>query len=210
MPVAFHSRIVSVPMEQVRPNSFNSNEVSESEQQKIKEDILANGFFGAILVRPVEKGAYEIVDGEHRWRALKDLGVGEVPCLIVEHDDHKAKINSIRLNTERGTQNPKKVGMIVKSLQDQGISLSQLETDLVYSSEELLDRTDLLSLPDNVEDIIREREAMERSEMNIVFSFMVPSRYTEFVEQALDLFGESKGLSFGEMCRKYVEDSRGA
>lgn len=206
--VRFHREIVSIPIGEIHPNSFNSNEVSEAEQQKIKEDILANGFFGAILVRPLDSG-YEIVDGEHRWRALKEIGIEEVPCLVVPHDDATAQINSIRLNTERGTQNPKKVGKIIKSLEESGMTLPQIERDLIYSMSELEDRKDLLMLPENMEEIIRERENEERQEMHLIFSFMVPSAYREFVDQAIEMFGESKGKSFGEMCKRFVEETGG-
>lgn len=207
--VRFHREIVFVPIEAIRANSFNSNEVSPEEQAKIKDDIVTNGFFGAILVRPVntnDDARYEIVDGEHRWQALKEIGVSEVPCLIVEHDDTEAKINSIRLNTERGNQNPKKVGAIVKSLEDSGMSLSQIESELVYSSDELIDRKDLLLLPENIDDMIREREAAEREEMHLIFSFMVPSAYKDYVERAVEMFGESKGKALGEICKRMVEE----
>lgn len=211
--VRFHREIRSVPIEQIRPNSFNSNEVSASEQAKIKEDILANGFFGAILVRPVPSIAgepdtiFEIVDGEHRWIALKEIGVTEVPCLVVEHDETQAQINSIRLNTERGNQNPKKVGKIIQSLEASGITLPQLAHDLIYTLDELADRKDLILLPDNMEAMIRAREAAEREEMSLIFSFMVPAMYQEYVDRAVEMFGDRKGKSFGEMCKRFVEES---
>ena len=208
--VRFHRSIESIAVDLIRPNSFNSNEVSAEEQEKIKDDILVNGFFGAILVRPLpaEAGAavYEIVDGEHRWRALKEIGVTEIPCLVVEHDDAQAKINSIRLNTERGEQNPRKVGAIVKSLEDGGMSLSDVERALIYSADEIQDRKDLLLLPENVEDMIRERETLERTEMHVIFSFMVPASHRQYVDRAVEMFGDTKGLALGEMCKRMVEE----
>lgn len=207
--VRFHRDIQIIPIEQIHPNSFNSNEMSDEEQRKIKEDILANGFFGAILVRPVASGGFEIVDGEHRWRALREIGISEVPCLVVEHDDAKAQINSIRLNTERGNQNPKKVGKIIQSLEASGMTLPQIERDLIYSQAELEDRKDLLLLPENIEEMIQTREAAEREQMSLIFSFMVPSAYQDYVDRAIEMFGDRKGQSFGEMCKKFVEENGG-
>jgi len=204
--VRFHKEIVVVPMDKVRPNPFNSNEISVLEQERIKDDIMVNGFIGGILVRPVPDGFFEIVDGEHRWKALLDLGMKEVPVIVMEHDDRRARLNSVRLNTERGTQNPRKLGAIVRSLEESGVGIVEQSAELVYSVPELEDRLDLLLLPDNMEEIIKEREEKEKDEIHLIYSFMVPMSSREVVDSAIGMMGPGLGEAFVEICRKVVED----
>lgn len=205
MSIKIHKDIKMVDIDKIQPNSFNSNEVSEEEQNKINDDIVKNGFIGAILVRPISKDKFEIVDGEHRWRAMKTLGESQIPVVVMPQDDSTSMINSVRLNTERGTQNPLKLGKILKSLQETGMSMAQLEDELVYDNSELQDRLSLLELPDDLEDIIKEHEDKEKKEMSIIWSFLVPNEYTPFIEKAVGKFGEQKGLAFGELCKQIVE-----
>jgi ParB-like chromosome segregation protein Spo0J len=49
---------------------------------------MTQGFQGALLVREVPGGSYEVIDGAHRFQACKDLGFAQVTVDIVElHDE---------------------------------------------------------------------------------------------------------------------------
>jgi ParB-like chromosome segregation protein Spo0J len=52
-----------------------------SKVEMLKEDILKNGLKNPLIVFE-ENGMYQIKDGTHRIRALKELGWKEVPCII--------------------------------------------------------------------------------------------------------------------------------
>ena len=46
-----------------------------------------------IIIAPISRsGKYLIVDGHHRWAALKDLGVKKVPSIIVDYFNHSIKV----------------------------------------------------------------------------------------------------------------------
>jgi len=78
--------------------------MSEEEFQSLLESMKNAGFLEAnpILARPNGDGTYEIVDGEHRWRAAKELGLEEVPCDIRKMDDLEADRHRVILNKDRG------------------------------------------------------------------------------------------------------------
>ena len=62
-----------------------------------------------ILVRDLSadgKPRYEIIDGEHRWRASKDIGLEEIPCVITHFDDETARRLTITMNELRGDADP--------------------------------------------------------------------------------------------------------
>lgn len=70
----------------------------------MKESIRNAGFLEAnpILARPNGDDTYEIIDGEHRWRAAKELGIRKVPCDVGEIDDLEANRLRVILNKDRG------------------------------------------------------------------------------------------------------------
>lgn len=111
--VIFKNTIEMVPVDKLKPRVVNPNFVSEQIQQSIEDDIRKNGFYGAILI---DKD-YNITDGEHRWRALKKLGATEVPC-IKDKDltEITSKIQTIRMNRERGYLTPIETGTILQQL----------------------------------------------------------------------------------------------
>ena len=48
---------------------------------KALESIEHYGFIDPLLVRQVSETIYQIIDGEHRFRAGSDLGLDEFPCV---------------------------------------------------------------------------------------------------------------------------------
>jgi ParB/RepB/Spo0J family partition protein len=96
-------RFLSV--DQIAPSDLNPNRMTIEEFQGLVDSVKNAGFLWSnpIIVRPNGNGTYEIVDGEHRWRAAKKLGIGKVPCDIVEMDDLEADRHRVILNKDRGS-----------------------------------------------------------------------------------------------------------
>lgn len=65
-----------VKLDEVRPNSWNPKEKDHENIKKIEQNIERIGFNEPIRVR--ENNGYEIIDGEQRWTAAKNLGLQEV------------------------------------------------------------------------------------------------------------------------------------
>jgi ParB/RepB/Spo0J family partition protein len=65
--------VLTVDINKCFPNVWNPNEMDEFMYEKEKNSILTFGFLDPITVREIPEG-YEIIDGEQRWNAAKDLG----------------------------------------------------------------------------------------------------------------------------------------
>ena len=81
------------------------------EQEKLEElasSIAREGVMQPLLVRPLvgEKGQYEIIAGERRFRAAIIAGLSEVPVLIREVSDEQAAIMALIENMQREDLNP--------------------------------------------------------------------------------------------------------
>ena len=91
-----------LPIESLIPHP--DNRPLGIEQEKV--DQLADGIsqFGYYSSQPIvvrTKGeSYEIIKGEHRWRACQQLGYTEIPCAIVEYSDDEALVQLIAGNTQ--------------------------------------------------------------------------------------------------------------
>lgn len=74
------SKLAVVPIDQVRPNSWNPKDKDTKSFADVKASIAENGLRGFIVVRdnPIEGSPYEIIDGEQRWRACKELEFDKV------------------------------------------------------------------------------------------------------------------------------------
>jgi len=112
------SRISSVviPLSKAQPNGWNPNVMNSEMYRKELASIRKFGYVNPILVRGKGSG-YEIIDGEHRWRALHELGYEEAEVTVIEGlTDADARQLTIVLNETRGRANPEKLGALLKDL----------------------------------------------------------------------------------------------
>lgn len=71
--------IEKVSIDSVRPNLYNPKVKDSKEYSDVVESLKQNGLMSFIFVREVEgEDGYEIVDGEHRYLAAKELGYQEI------------------------------------------------------------------------------------------------------------------------------------
>ncbi len=110
-------RGLSVGVDKLRANEWNPNVQDPETFRKELASIRRFGFVQPIIVRPSDGGMYEIIDGEHRWKAAQELGMTEVPIFDVGRiSDHEAMQLTVILNELRGKPEEKKLGEILKNL----------------------------------------------------------------------------------------------
>jgi len=99
----------SIEIKKIKPNDYNPNEMTRKEFNECKREIKhLNKLPKPVIVRPID-GEFVIVDGEHNWRAAKELGFTEVPCEIIQVDDAEAMRQTYKRN-RHGTFNRIKLG----------------------------------------------------------------------------------------------------
>jgi ParB/RepB/Spo0J family partition protein len=107
-----------VQIDKVYPVPYNPNYMPNEMFEALKENIQNNGLIGSILCRehPTKKDAYEIIDGEHRWKACKELGYTEISIIKLDYNDINAAIQLIRFNREKGYFDHEKLQKLVNDL----------------------------------------------------------------------------------------------
>ena len=101
------------------PNDWNPNKMNERTYEAERESIREHGFIDPILVRehPSKRGFFEIIDGEHRWRAAQDEGYAEVLAdSLGKLSDIDAKRLTITFNETRGESDVALLGKLMVSI----------------------------------------------------------------------------------------------
>lgn len=90
-----------VPVDRVRPNPYQPRTDFEAGSLgELVESIRENGLLQPLVVRPADDG-WELVAGERRWRALRELGWERAPAVVRELEDDQMLILALVENLQR-------------------------------------------------------------------------------------------------------------
>jgi len=128
---------------------------TDEQYQELKASIEKNGFTIPILVKPLSKGKYELIDGEHRIQIVKELGWKKVPAVITDADEKKATLLNILANTARGTQNPMDVAEALRRAHDAGADVKELAAATGHTESWVKLYLTLTELPDHYKEALR-------------------------------------------------------
>lgn len=102
-------------IDEVYPNGYNPNIMDEAKYNALKELIEKFGYLQPILI--TREGM--IIDGEHRWQAMKELGYAEISCVVFEHEndaDEYRKLVTIAMNSIRGEHDGERLHALLKDI----------------------------------------------------------------------------------------------
>jgi ParB family chromosome partitioning protein len=90
-----------LPVTSIRPNPFQPrSRLDEPALVELTASIEASGLLQPIVVRP-RNGAYELIAGERRWRAVQRLGWRTVPAVVKAADDQTLLTLALIENLQR-------------------------------------------------------------------------------------------------------------
>ena len=127
--------VVYIPVDQLVPNPWNPNKMSDEMLRKEIDSIKEFGFVDPIHCRAMDE-VFQIIDGEHRWIGAKAIGMDEIPCIMLDVDDTVAEQLTIVLNDLRGKPDEAKLAALVRDLSTRR-SMLDLERVLPYKREKL-------------------------------------------------------------------------
>lgn len=209
-------RLTDIEVKKIQPNKYNPNRIPKGLLTHLKNTIQRYGFLQPILVREVKENCYEIVDGEHRYKTLKELGYEKVPSLVIEVDDDFAKMGTLNMNNIRGKSDHIKVAKIIDKLRE-GHTEEQIAEMLGYSVADILEFQALTSFSLNNldadgtnDDILDDLEELEKVEVNeyedgelIEVSVTIAEKL--LIEEALNTYKEGgKAEALVDICAKFL------
>lgn len=102
-----------VPIDSLKPNDYNPNRQSEHDFELLCKSIDEDGMTQPVVAL---RATRVIVDGEHRWRACKALGLEQVPVVLTDMDPAQARIATLRHNRARGEENVELAAAVLRDL----------------------------------------------------------------------------------------------
>lgn len=100
---------------------------------QLVNSVQEHGILEPLLVRPLPNSRYELVAGERRYRAAKQLGLTEVPVVIRDLADHEALQLALIENLQREDLNPIEETEAILQLIGLSLKLSMAEvSSLLY------------------------------------------------------------------------------
>lgn len=119
-------------------------------QDDLKREIEKDGLLNDLVVRS-QGDSYEIIDGERRWRALKELGWENVPVRVIDADDAKARLLVYKLNKIRENYTIEEEAQYFKKLADDGMTPLDISKQLNVDFHWVLANLSVFKFPDDVQ-----------------------------------------------------------
>ncbi len=111
--------LIELDLDQIQPNPLQPRLQFKPEKlQELATSIKENGVIQPIVVR-ASGGGYEIVVGERRWRAARQVGLECIPAIVQHVSDEKMLELALVENIQRDDLSPIEEGQAYQLLADQ-------------------------------------------------------------------------------------------
>ncbi|MBQ7737867.1 MAG: ParB/RepB/Spo0J family partition protein [Oscillospiraceae bacterium] len=147
-----------LPISRVEPRKDQPRRDFDDESlQALAESIRTYGLIQPITVRPLDKGYYQIIAGERRWRAAREAGLREVPVRIMEADDRMAMELALVENLQREDLNPmEEAAGYRKLMDDYGLTQEEVSARVQKSRSAVANALRLLGLDQALQKMVTE------------------------------------------------------
>jgi ParB/RepB/Spo0J family partition protein len=111
-------QVISISVRKLRPHPANPNRMKDESFRKLVNHIEQTGQYEPIVVRahPDKEGLFQILNGHHRLRVLKQLKYTHADCVIFKADDAQAMVYLATLNQLAGKDNVYKKSRLIEQL----------------------------------------------------------------------------------------------
>lgn len=198
----------TIALSSLRENRWNPNRMKPALFESLKANIEREGYLQPIIVRPLRsrqptaESRYEIIDGAHRFRALRELGQEEAQCVVLNLTEKQAKVLTITMNRLRGAFDYVELAGLLKELE---MEQAEIEKYLAYAAKEQEEILSLLRAPE-----VAPTEKIAR-EGDILVEFLLTLPQEKIVEHAVKVEAETSGKTWGlalaSICEKYLENN---
>jgi ParB family transcriptional regulator, chromosome partitioning protein len=120
-----------IPIDAVTPNPRQPRDVFDDDALfELVTSIKEVGLLQPVVVRQVGPERYELIMGERRWRACREVGLERIPAIVRATDDEKMLLDALLENLHRAQLNPL----------EEAAAYEQLLKDFDCTQEQLAER----------------------------------------------------------------------
>ena len=153
-------KLLNLKMDKIVTNSnqprkyFDNGKMSE-----LKDSIKNSGLLQPITVRKISNGKYEIVAGERRYRACRELGMENIPVIEMNVGDARGYELSVLENIQRENLNPiEEAESYLMLMEVYGYTQEKLSEKLGKTRSSVSNKMRILKLPASVKEMVKKGE----------------------------------------------------
>lgn len=145
-----------VPISKVEPNREQPRSTfDETALQTLAESIENHGLLQPLTVRELDRGYYQIIAGERRWRAARMAGLQKVPVRVIEADDQLVQEMALVENLQREDLSPIEEALGYKRLESKyNMSIADIARAVGKDRSSVANMMRLLALPDEIQEML--------------------------------------------------------
>ena len=149
--------VQTLPISRVEPRKDQPRrEFDPAAIEELAASIREYGLIQPITVRPLDKGYYQIIAGERRWRAARQAGLSEIPAMVKEISEEKAMEIALIENLQREDLDPVEEALGYRQLMDRcGYTQEAAAAKLGKSRSAVANSLRLLNLPAPVLELLK-------------------------------------------------------
>jgi len=149
-------RIQKLPLDRVSPSPLQPRQDFPVDHlNELVESIRERGIIQPLIVREVD-GTYELIAGERRWRAAKELGLAEAPAIVREATDREVLELALIENLQREGLNPVEEASAYERLhRDFGLTQEEISRRVGKSRASVANSMRLLDLAADVQTLLK-------------------------------------------------------
>lgn len=179
-----------VDVEKLVPAAWNYKENDDLKQAKLVENIKRNGQVENVIVRELDTGFFEVVNGNHRLKAFVEIGFEKVHVFNTGViSDAAARRLAIETNETRFETNTVKLAELIAEVAAE-FPVADLEITMPYSADELNNMNQLLDFDWN--DGSQAKEPKSDSNEKKITVVTTPDKYDEIKEAILSITSQFK------------------
>ncbi len=178
-----NEEVKRIPIEDIVPNRFQPRTVFVDEKiNELMQTIHTHGIIQPIVLREYEKGKYEIIAGERRWRAVTKLGWDTIPAIIKDFNDTETASVALIENLQREELSPLEEAIAyARLLELHNLTQEALAQRLGKGQSTVANKLRLLKLPEAIQEALLQKKITERHARALI-----PLKEQELQEKLLE------------------------
>lgn len=140
---------VNISLSMIEPNPYQPRRIfPEAEINELAESITEIGLIQPIAVKKVDEQLYQIIAGERRFRAFKQLNKTEIPCVQFVCDDSDMAVMAIAENVNREDLSDYEIAKSIRNVESLFPTKKKLAEALGFQREDMYRYFAYDTLPD--------------------------------------------------------------
>lgn len=158
------NRVVLIPLDSIQPNPDQPRHIFEPEKiNELAVSIAQYGLLQPITVQQTERNTYQLVAGERRLLACKQLKMQEIPAIVVSMKKEDSAALALIENIQRCSLNYFEEAMAIEKLMKMmGMTQQQIANRLGKTQSTVANKLRLLKYPEQIRRKLMDSDLTER------------------------------------------------